>query len=150
MNSDAPQDGICSALVQRHDDVWKSVAYASQVLTNVQKPYFQIGKEAMAVIHGYEKFHHFVYGHKVLLEMDHRPLKGISQKATGDMLPRLQRFFLCLLKYDFALQFAPGKCLLLADMLSRAPFGMPQKDDAEQHVEVHAVSSISALVSETT
>ncbi|XP_077551245.1 uncharacterized protein LOC144164877 [Haemaphysalis longicornis] len=55
------------------------------------------------------------------------------------MPPRLQRFFLRLLKYDFTLQFVPGKSLLLADMLSRAPVGQPRKDDAEQDVEVHAV-----------
>lgn len=139
-----------SALLQRRGDVWRPVAYASQVLTNVQKRYSQIEKEAMAVVYGCEKVHHFLYGRKVLLETDHRPLIGISQKTIGYMPPRVQRFFLRLFKYDFTLQFVPGKRLLLADMLSRAPVGMPRKYGAEEHVEDHAVSSISALVSEAT
>lgn len=150
LSSDASQDGIGSALLQRHGDGWKPVAYASQVLTSVQKRYSQIEKEAMAVVYGCEKFHHFVYGHKLLLETDHRPLIGISQKAIGDMPSRSQRFFLRLLKYDFTLQVVPAKSLLLADMLSRAPVSLPRNDDAAQDVEVHVVSSISALVSEAT
>lgn len=104
----------------------------------------------MAVLYGCERFDHFVYGRKIIAETDHRPLIAISQKAMADMPPRLQRFFLRLLRYDIDLQFVPGKQLLLADMLSRATFtGDPGAGDNDD-VEVHAVSVVSSLVSDDT
>lgn len=52
---------------------------------------------------------------------------------------RLQCFFLRLLKYDFQLQFLSGKQLVLADMLSRASVGSPEKDGVYEDVEIHVV-----------
>nr|XP_037274811.1 uncharacterized protein LOC119167447 [Rhipicephalus microplus]XP_037281021.1 uncharacterized protein LOC119174285 [Rhipicephalus microplus]XP_037291292.1 uncharacterized protein LOC119187167 [Rhipicephalus microplus]XP_037291380.1 uncharacterized protein LOC119187317 [Rhipicephalus microplus] len=53
------------------------------------------------------------------------------------MPPRLQRFFLRLLRYDLDLQFIPGKQLVLADMLSRATSRQAGDTDSDD-VEVHA------------
>lgn len=105
----------------------------------------------MAVAYGCEKFNHFVYGRPVILETDHHPLIAISQKAIGAMPPRLQRFFLRLLRYDIKLQFTPGKQLLLADMLSRATtMTSAENDVTNDDTEVHAVSVVSSLVTENT
>ncbi|XP_070384992.1 uncharacterized protein [Dermacentor albipictus] len=72
-------------------------------------------------------------------------------KAIGDMPPRLQRFFLRLLRYDVKLQFTPGKQLLLADMLSRATTGpITGNDVINDDTEVHAVSVVSSLVTDNT
>lgn len=71
ITSDSAQNGVGSALLQRYGDSWKPVAYASRVLTEAQKRYSQIEKEAMAVVVGCEKFHHFAYGRHVVLETIH-------------------------------------------------------------------------------
>lgn len=107
--SDASQNGIGSALLQRYGETWKPVTYASRVLTDTQKRYSQIEKEAMAIVFGYKKFHQFAYRRKVILETDHHPLIAISQKAIGEMPPRRQCFFLRLLKYGFQVQCILGK-----------------------------------------
>lgn len=120
ITSDASRDGLESALLQRHGSDWRPVVYASRVMTDAEKRHSQIGKEAMGITYGCEKFHHFVYGRRVLIETDHKPLIAISTKDIGAMPPRLQRFVLRLLIYDYVLQFIPGKDLVLADMLSRA------------------------------
>lgn len=63
-------------------------------------------------------------------------------KAIGEMPPRLQRFFLRLLRYDIKLQFTPGKQLLLADMLSRATTATSAENDVtNDDTEVHAINS---------
>lgn len=149
VSCDASQNGIGAALLQSHNGAWKPVAYASRVLTETQQRYSQIEKEAMAIVFGCERFNHFVYGRKVIVETDHRPLIAISQKAIGDMPPRLQRFFLRLLRYDISIRYVPGKQLLLADMLSRASVA-GTVDDADEDVEVHAVSVVGSLISENT
>lgn len=53
-----------------------------------------------------------------------------------------------LLKYNYDLQFVPGKDLLLADMLSCAP--AHASDPTTEDVEVHAVQVISGIVSTLT
>ncbi|XP_040079508.1 uncharacterized protein LOC120850884 [Ixodes scapularis] len=46
--------------------------------------------------------------------------------------------------------FVPGKQLVLADALSRAPLPGSQKGAPHNDVEVHAISVLSSLVSSTT
>nr|XP_037276595.1 uncharacterized protein K02A2.6-like [Rhipicephalus microplus] len=104
----------------------------------------------MACVYGCERFYHFVYGRNVILETDHHPLLAIAQKPIGDVPPRLQRFFLRLMRYDTEMRFVPGKQLLLADMLSRAPTSSYASDVGSDDVEVHAASVVSSLVSDDT
>lgn len=73
-----------------------------------------------------------------------------KKKRLGDVPPRLQRFFLRLMRYDFTLQFLPGRKLVLADALSRAGQHSPHHKQGLEDVEVHAVGMLAALVSETT
>ena len=52
----------------------KYVAFASKVLTQIQKAYAQIEKELLAVLFGCEKFNKYLYGSKVIVELDHKLL----------------------------------------------------------------------------
>lgn len=151
VSTDASQFGLGAALLQLHGSDWRPVAYTSRVLTDAEKRYSQIEKEALGNVFGCEQFHEFVYGQRVLVETDHKPLIAISKKALGDMPPRLQRFFLRMMKYDYELKFVPGRKLLLADMLSRAPL-MERRvtSNVNDDVTVHAVSMLSALVTDKT
>lgn len=73
-----------------------------------------------------------------------------QKKAIADMPPRVERFFLRLLKYDYTLTFVPGKQMAMADMLSRAPASEDGAASPTSDVEVHGVTVVSALVSEKT
>ncbi|XP_049515785.1 uncharacterized protein LOC125941948 [Dermacentor silvarum] len=66
------------------------------------------------------------------------------------MPPRVQRFFLRILKYNYTIVFIPGKQMALADMLSRAPAPGDGTATDTTDVEIHAVSVVSSLVSERT
>ncbi|KAK8767070.1 hypothetical protein V5799_006149 [Amblyomma americanum] len=148
---DASKDGVGAALLQCHGGHWRPVAYASRVLTPPEQRYAQIEKETLGILFGCEKFHQFVYGQTVIIETDHKPLLSIAAKGICDMPPRLQRFFLRLLRYDYVLQYVPGKHLVLADMLSRSttPGGVDNAG-ATEDVEVHALQLLNGMVTVTT
>lgn len=113
---DSSSKGLGAAIVQEG----KPIAYASSALTTTQKNYSQIEKETLAIVFGCKKFHQYIYGRKVTVESDHKPLSSIHKKSMHEMPARLQRFFLELQKYDIEIVYKPGKEMFLADTLSRA------------------------------
>lgn len=148
LSTDASKGALGAALFQQHGKEWRPVGYASRVLTDSEGRYSQIEKENLGIVFGCEKFHDFVYGQSIMIETDHRPLLAIAQKAIGDMPPRLQRLFLRLMRYEFTLQFVPGKQLILADALSRIRTG--SSASTTDDVDVHATGVLSTLVSDKT
>lgn len=112
---DASQYGLGAALMQEG----KPVAYASKSLTPTEINYAQIEKEMYAVIFGCKKFHQYIFGRKVVVETDHKPLIPISKKPLHAAPPRLQRMLIQLQKYDVELVYIPGKQIPVADTLSR-------------------------------
>lgn len=54
------------------------------------------------------------------------------------------------MKYDYPLTYIPGKQMALADMLSRSPVPGIKGAAGTSDVEIHAVTVVSSLVSETT
>ena len=50
------------------------MAFASQLMTETEKRYAQIKKEALAITWAFEKFRTYVLGKMVTVEMDHKPL----------------------------------------------------------------------------
>nr|XP_054767488.1 uncharacterized protein K02A2.6-like [Lytechinus pictus] len=113
---DASQFGLGFALLQHG----QPVAYASRALTPAETRYSQIEKELLAQVFGLEKHHEYVYGRKIILWTDHKPLVAITQKPLATAPKRLQRLLLRLQQYDVCIQYMPGPQLHLADTLSRA------------------------------
>ena len=68
------------------------------------------------------KFPEYVLGKCVILETDHNPLVPILGRKSLDILPpRVLRFRLHLMQFQYVIQHVPGKTLYTADTLSRAP-----------------------------
>ena len=67
---DASKVGLGAVLMQEG----KPIAYASKSLAQTEINYAQIEKEMYAIIFGCKKFHHYVYGRKIRVETDHKPL----------------------------------------------------------------------------
>ena len=75
------------------------------------------------------KYHQYVYGRKFVIKFDHKSLLGLL--APGKCLPmvvspRLLRWKLTLMGYDFHLQFVPDREIANANGLSRLP--LPDTD----------------------
>ena len=116
LSVDASSEGLGAVLLQNQ----QPVAYASKPLTECQKRYAQIEKELLAILHGCEHFHQYIYGRTVVVETDHKPLEAIVTKPLYRAPIRLQRMLLRLQQYDISVVHKPGKQMYIADALSRA------------------------------
>ena len=112
---DASKHGLGATLMQEK----KPIAYASKSLNSTEQNYAQIEKELYAILFGCRRFHQYIYGQKVTVESDHKPLESIATKALAAAPPRLQRMLLQLQKYDIKIVHVPGKNIPVADTLSR-------------------------------
>ncbi|GFT85292.1 retrovirus-related Pol polyprotein from transposon 297 [Trichonephila clavipes] len=74
----------------------------------------------MAVMYGLEHFNYYTYESIVTVQVDHKPILGLSKKPYDTISLRLQRMLLRLNKYNIQLEYAPAKNLEIADALSRA------------------------------
>ena len=75
ISSDASNAGLGAVIAQLQDDgAYKPVAYASRSLTDAEKNYAVIEKEALAVTWACEKFTDYVLGMKFTVHTDHKPL----------------------------------------------------------------------------
>ncbi|XP_046601433.1 uncharacterized protein K02A2.6-like [Neodiprion lecontei] len=116
LSVDASQAGLGAVLLQNR----LPCAYAAKAMTDTQTRYAQIEKELLAVCFGLERFHDYIYGKKIVVETDHKPLIPIFQKPLNKCPGRLQRMLVQIQKYDIEIVYRPGKELYIADALSRA------------------------------
>ena len=92
------------------------VSYSSRALTTSERNYSQIEKELLAQVFGVECNHQYVYGQKVVLWLDHKPLETTSKKPLATAPKRLQRLLLRLQQYDVEIHYKPGPEMYLADI----------------------------------
>ena len=112
----------------------RPVAFASRTLTQTEKGYSQIDKEALALVWGIRKFHQYVYGHKFTLITDHQPLTMIldPHKSIPVMTAaRLQRYAAFLGGYDYVVQYRNTLRHGNADALSRLPLTVEEGEEDE-------------------
>ena len=83
----------------------RPIVYASRTLSKSERNYAQIEKEALSIIFGVKKFHHYLCGRKFLLVTDHKPLTtllGPKSDIPTLATARSQRWALLLAAYQYA------------------------------------------------
>ena len=140
VSSDASSYGLGAVLLQRQPEgELKPVAYISRSMSTTEQRYAQIEKEALAITWSCERFTDYLIGLDFHIQTDHKPLVPLFSTKRLDELPlRVQRFRLRMLRYHFTISHIPGKDLVIADMLSRAPTGIPTTSDQSLHDEANA------------
>lgn len=154
--ADASQIGLGAVLVQFQDVSDLNpviISFASKSLSDTEKRYSQIEKEALALVWGVERFRDYLMGIVFELETDHKPLTELF-KPTSKPTPRLERWVLRLQAFQYKIVYRQGKDNI-ADPFSRLfPITQLNKSedfdkDVDERAYVNAVvESVAVDVSE--
>ena len=101
--TDASDYGIGSVLSQKIDGTERVIAYASRLLSKVERRGPTTEKEALAVVWSVKHFRPYLLGHRFVLITDHQPLKWL--KSMKDPPPKIARWIMSLQEYDFEVQY---------------------------------------------
>ena len=138
LSADASSFRLGAVLCQRQPDGYlKPVAYASRSLSPTECRYAQVEKEALAITWSAERFSNYLIGKEFLVETDHKPLVPLlGQKGLDKLPPRIQRFRMRLLRFQYSIVHIPGKDFHTADALCRQPISPPRVADEIYELEV--------------
>ena len=78
-------------------------------LTNPEKRYSQLDKEALSVLFRVKKFHLYLYGKHFVIRSDHQPLLNEAKAIPPMASVHLQRWALTLSAYEYTFEYKPGK-----------------------------------------
>jgi len=137
-------------LQEQFDGSTRPIAFASRSLTETERRYSQIEREALGCVWATEHFHKYLWGKKFTLQTDHRPLiHMLTQGKTVQLPPRIQRFAWKLQAYEFDIVHIPGKSNI-ADFFSRQPLPANKSDNvADYYVKFVANTCVLDLDSLT-
>lgn len=82
VSADASSYGLGAVLLQKSEGIWKPVSYASRSMTETERRYAQIEKEALAFTWACERFSNYVLGKAIEIETDHKPYCSIPSTWT--------------------------------------------------------------------
>ena len=102
----------------------KPVTFASRRLSQTERNYSQIEKEALAIIYAIKKFHQYLFGERFILFTDHKPLLGLFSEKNGipnTAAARMQRWAILLSAYDYTLKYRSSAENSNAHFFSRFP-----------------------------
>ena len=146
ISADASSYGLGAGLLQKAESAWKPVAFASRSMSDIERRYAQIEKEALAITWSCEKFSVYILGKRIEIETDHKPLVPLLGSKHLDILPpRVLRFRLRLARFDYSIEHTPGKHLYTADTLSRAPASSDRDSSLEELAELAMDACIAHL-----
>ena len=123
----------------------RPIAYASHTLSNSEKNYAQLEREALSLIYGVQKFHQYFYGRSFVLYTDHKPLTTILNPKKG--IPplsaaRLKRWAVILSAYNYKIEYKSTQTHSNADGLSRLPLVV--NNDKKQLAE-HSIFNLRKI-----
>lgn len=133
LSVDSSQAAVGAVLLQNNHPI----CYASQSLTNNQQQMAQIEKELYAIVFGCLRFHQYIYGSRITVETDHRPLITLFKKSLVEVPTRLQRLMLKIQVYDLQVEYKQGSKMFIADTLSRAALPETSVDELDEDIVIH-------------
>lgn len=102
IQTDSSQSGVLCCIMQDN----KPISYASRSLTETEKQWAQIEKEMNAILYACTKFHNYIYGRRITVHTDHKPIVSIMNKEYNKIKNnRLKRIKTKLSIYDLEVKY---------------------------------------------
>lgn len=98
------------------------VLFVSRKLTETERRYSNIEREALAVVWACTRLQQFLLGKRFVIETDHKPLiyiLGDNHPVKTDISPRLMNLSIKVMRFDFEIRHVKGTSNVVADALSR-------------------------------
>ena len=150
VSTDASDYGVGAVLTQMDSNgAEQTVAFASRSLSDAERKYSIVEKEALACVWAAEKWRTWLWGRRFLLRTDHQALTTLlTTKGNNRAGLRIARWSARLLEFDYDVEYRTGALNHVADCLSRLP--LPETDTAyaEEIESVAAILTDMSAVSE--
>ncbi|KAF2905267.1 hypothetical protein ILUMI_00918 [Ignelater luminosus] len=124
LTCDSSGYGVGAILSHRLNGEDRPILFASSTLSQAEKKYSNLEREALALIFGLRKFHKYIFARKFVLITDHQPLQFIFARNKGipvSAAARITRWAITLSGYNYDIEYKKGKLVSNADGLSRLP-----------------------------
>ncbi len=135
---DAGPNGLGLILLQKKErNEWKPIECSSRSLTETEKRYSQLEKEALAIRWACERCYVYLIGSNFIVETDHKPLVPLFNNPNSRPPLRIERWLLYLQQFQFTLRYCPGS-ENAADYLSRhaIPVASDQEKDSKRRNDI--------------
>lgn len=130
IHTDASDYMVAGILSQTGEDGNEyPTAFYSKKLSDTQRAWSTIEKEAFAVLEALNRFRSWIFGYKICVYSDHNPLSYLTE--TVPKSAKLLRWALALQNFDISFRYKAGKsnAMVAPDCLSRMG---PDDDGVEQ------------------
>ena len=89
------------------------VAFASKSLKDTEHRYSNIEREALGILHGLKKFHHYCFGREVYVATNHKPLESIFKNDMATLSQQIQHILIKFHQQRVQILYKPGPTILL-------------------------------------
>lgn len=135
LHCDASKFGLGGILLQADDSGHlKPVSFFSRKTTKLEQKYHSYEWETLAVKESLLRFRYYLLGKTFKIVTDCKALQ--QSKDTQHLVPRVARWWLCIMEFDFIMEHRRESKMRHVDCLSRTPYEEPED---EEHQEIMIV-----------
>lgn len=117
LRTDASDTGLGAILMQKVDDLFLPMSYASRTFLDRERKYAVIERECLGIVWPINKFNSYLHGREFILQTDQQPLTYIRNMRNSN--GRHMRWSLVIEAYSFIIEYNKGSENIDADVLSR-------------------------------